>query len=198
MAKDVTELLRSFRKGNPEAGAKLIPLVYEELRRMARRHMRQESPGHTLQTTALIHEAYLRLVEQKETNWENRAHFFGVASQLMRRILVDHARASETAKRGGAAEKVPLDEEFLAWSPEKSSELIALDESLNRLAQLSPRQSQIVEMRFFGGLTVEEIAEVLHITSRTVKRDWNIARAWLVREVRGQEPGGLETGPNKR
>jgi RNA polymerase sigma-70 factor (ECF subfamily) len=191
MARDVTELLRSFRKGNPEAGAKLIPLVYEELRRMARRYMRQEPPDHTLQATALIHEAYLRLVEQKETNWQSRAHFFAVAAQLMRRILVDHARACETTKRGGAAERVPLEEESLAWSPEKSSELIALDESLNRLAQLSPRQSQIVEMRFFGGLTVEETAEVLQITPRTVNRDWSVARAWLYREIRKTRP---ETG----
>src|SRR5262249_32767212 len=150
MAKDVTELLRGFRNGNPEAGAKLIPLVYEELRRMARRHMRQEPPDHTLQATAFINEAYLRLVEHKPANWQNRPRFFAVASQLMRRILVDHARACETSKRGGAAEKVPLDENLLAWLPEKSSELIALNESLNRLAQLSPRQGQIVEMRFFG------------------------------------------------
>jgi RNA polymerase sigma factor (TIGR02999 family) len=184
MATDVTELLRCFRKGNSEAGAKLIPLVYEELRRMARRYMRQERSDHILQTTALIHEAYLRLVEQKETNWQNRAHFFAVAAQLMRRILVDHARASEAAKRGGDAERVSLDEECITWSPEKSRELIALDESLKRLAQLSPRQSQIVEMRFFGGLTVEEAAEVLQITPRTVKRDWSVARAWLHREVR--------------
>src|SRR5262245_7445358 len=137
MAKDVTALLKDFRKGNPQAGAKLIPLVYEELRRMARRYMRQESPDHTLQTTALIHEAYLRLVEQRETNWQNRAHFFAVAAQLMRRILVDHARSCEAAKRGGNAESVPLDEEFVVWLPEKSGELIALDESLKRLAQLS-------------------------------------------------------------
>jgi RNA polymerase sigma-70 factor (ECF subfamily) len=184
MATDVTELLRCFRKGNSEAGAKLIPLVYEELRRMARRYMRQERSDHILQTTALIHEAYLRLVEQRETNWQNRAHFLAVAAQLMRRILVDHARASETTKRGGDAERVSLDEECVAWSPEKSRELIALDESLKRLAQLSPRQSQIVEMRFFGGLTVEETAEVLQITPRTVKRDWSVARAWLHREVR--------------
>src|SRR5262245_54802016 len=184
MAGEVTQLLADLCRGNREVTPKLIPLVYEELRRLARHYMRLESPGHTLQTTALIHEAYLRLVEQRETTWQNRAHFFAVAAQSMRRILVDHARASQTAKRGGNAEIVSLVEEPIAFSTEKSGELIALDEALNRLADLSPRQSQIIELRFFGGLSVEETAEALQIARRTVKRDWRVARAWLHREVR--------------
>jgi RNA polymerase sigma factor (TIGR02999 family) len=161
-----------------------MPLVYEELRRLAGHYMRRERPDHTLQTTALIHEAYLRLVEQRDTNWKNRAHFFAVAAQLMRRILVDHARACQTTKRGGEVEFLSLEEHSIAFSEEKSRELIALDEALTRLAELSPRQSQIIELRFFGGLTVEETAEALQIAPRTVKRDWRVARAWLHREVR--------------
>ena len=184
MAGEVTQLLAELCRGKQEVAPQLIPLVYEELRRLARHFMRLERPGHTLQTTALIHEAYLRLVEQRETTWQNRAHFFAVAAQSMRRILVDHARASQTAKRGGNAEIVSLDEEPIAFSQEKSGELIALDEALTRLADLSPRQSQIIELRFFGGLSVEETAEALQIAPRTVKRDWRVARAWLHREVR--------------
>ena len=184
MAGEVTQLLADLCRGKQEVTPKLIPLVYDELRRLARHYMRLESPGHTLQTTALIHEAYLRLVEQRETTWQNRAHFFAVAAQSMRRILVDHARASQTAKRGGNAEILSLDQEPIAFSQEKSGELIALDEALTRLADLSPRQSQIIELRFFGGLSVEETAEVLQIAPRTVKRDWRVARAWLHREVR--------------
>ena len=184
MAGEVTQLLADLCRGKQEVAPQLIPLVYEELRRLARHFMRLERPGHTLQTTALIHEAYLRLVEQRETTWQNRAHFFAVAAQSMRRILVDHARASQTAKRGGNAEIVSLDEEPIAFSQEKSGELIALDEALTRLADLSPRQSQIIELRFFGGLSVEETAEALQIAPRTVKRDWRVARAWLHREVR--------------
>ena len=180
---EVTQLLVSLSKGNQEAVSKLIPLVYEELRRLARHYMRRERSDHTLQTTALVHEAYLRLVEQRETNWQNRAHFFAIAAQLMRRILLDHARACRTDKRGGEHERLPL-EETLVFSPKKSEELIALDEALNRLSELSPRQSQIIELRFFGGLTVEETAEVLGIAPKTVKRDWSVARAWLHREVR--------------
>jgi len=184
MAGEVTQLLADLCRGKQEVAPQLIPLVYEELRRLARHFMRLEGPGHTLQTTALIHEAYLRLVEQRETTWQNRAHFFAVAAQSMRRILVDHARASQTAKRGGNAEIISLDEEPIGFSQEKSGELIALDEALTRLADLSPRQTQIIELRFFGGLSVEETAEVLQIAPRTVKRDWRVARAWLHREVR--------------
>ena len=180
---EVTQLLVSLSKGDQEAASKLIPLVYDELRRLARHYMRRERSDHTLQTTALVHEAYLRLVEQCETNWQNRAHFFAIAAQLMRRILLDHARACRTDKRGGEHERLPL-EETLVFSPKKSAELIALDEALNRLSELSPRQSQIIELRFFGGLTVEETAEVLGIAPKTVKRDWSVARAWLHREVR--------------
>jgi RNA polymerase sigma-70 factor (ECF subfamily) len=185
---EVTQLLADLCRGKQEVTPKLIPLVYEELRRLARHYMRLESPGHTLQTTALIHEAYLRLIEQRETTWQNRAHFFAVAAQSMRRILVDHARASQTAKRGGDAEILSLDQEPIAFSQEKSS---ALDEALTRLADLSPRQTQIIELRFFGGLSVEETAEALQIAPRTVKRDWKVARAWLHREVRGPKLEGL-------
>lgn len=185
MGGEVTELLAEVCRGRHNAVSQLMPLVYEELRRLARHHMRRERSDHTLQTTALIHEAYLRLVEQRDTNWKNRAHFFAVAAQLMRRILVDYARASHTEKRGGDAEILSLDLDPIALSEEKSRELIALDEALTRLTDLSPRQSQIIELRFFGGLTVEETAEVLQIAPRTVKRDWRVARAWLHREVRG-------------
>jgi len=180
---EVTELLLSLGKGNEEAASKLIPLVYGELRKLARHYMRGEQPNHTLQTTALVHEAYLRLVEQRTANWQNRAHFFAIAAQSMRRILVDHARACRTDKRGGGQETLPLDEAFI-FSPEKSAELIALDQALDRLSEMSPRQSRIIELRFFAGLNVDETAEVLGISPKTVKRDWSVARAWLHREVR--------------
>ncbi|HVN78465.1 MAG TPA: sigma-70 family RNA polymerase sigma factor [Terriglobia bacterium] len=180
---EITELLINLSKGDQQAASKLIPIVYGELRRLARHYMRQERQDHTLQTTALVHEAYLRLIEQRQTNWQNRAHFFGIAAQLMRRILLDHARASHAGKRGGGEERLPL-EEGLVFSTEKSVELIALDQALDRLAELSPRQSRIVELRFFGGLSVEETAEVMGIAPKTVKRDWSVARAWLHREVR--------------
>jgi len=184
MGGEVTELLADLCRGKQNVAPKLVPLVYEELRRLARHYMRQERSDHTLQTTALIHEAYLRLVEQRDTNWKSRTHFFAMAAQLMRRILIDYARASQTAKRGGNAETVSLDEEPMVFSQARSGELIALDEALTRLAHLSPRQSQIIELRFFGGLSVEETADVMQIAPRTVKRDWSVARAWLHREVR--------------
>ena len=183
MPGEVTQLLADLRKGKPEAASKLMPLVYEELRRLARHYMWQERPDHTLQPTALVHEAYLRLVGQERVNWQSRAHFLGLAGQMMRRILVDYARAHQTDKRGGRQIEVSLEEELEMFSPERSLELVALDEALIRLAELSPRQTQIVELRFFGGLTVEETAEVLGIAPKTVKRDWSAARAWLHREV---------------
>jgi RNA polymerase sigma factor (TIGR02999 family) len=160
----------------------MVPLVYEELRRQAQRYLRRESPGHTLQTTALVHEAYLRLVDQRTARWESRAQFFGVAAQLMRRILVDHARSHHAAKRGGSAIQVPLEEET-ASAPEGDVDLLALDDALNRLAQLDERQAKVVELRYFTGLGIEETAEALGISPATVKREWTMARAWLKREL---------------
>ena len=159
-----------------------MPVVYDELRRLARRYMRREGPGHTLQTTALVNEAYIRLVDQKRVTWQNRAHFFGIAAQFIRRLLVDHARARHRLKRGGSALKVEWSEQI---SPPTSSQmdLVALDDALNRLANLEPQKSRIVELRFFGGLSIEETAEALNISQATVKRDWSFARAWLHREM---------------
>lgn len=179
---EITRLLVEIKGGNRRAQSELMPLVYAELRRLARGYMRGERPDHTLQATALVHEAYLKLVEEPAIDWQGRAHFFAVAAQLMRRILVDHARAHQAAKRGGLDHKISLEEELI-FSEAKSAELLALDEALVRLAEQDPRQARIVELRFFGGLSIEEIAEVLQISPRTVKRDWNMARAWLYEEI---------------
>jgi RNA polymerase sigma factor (TIGR02999 family) len=176
--KDVTVLLAEVTKGDPQAAAKLVPLVYDELRRLAGRYMRREREDHTLQATALVHEAYLKLVQQPSVDWQNRAHFFGIAAQVMRHILVDHARGHTREKRGAGQQFVSLEEE-LVFSPEKSGELLKVDESLQRLTKLDPRQGRIVELRFFGGLTVEETAHVLGISPKTVKREWSMAKAWL-------------------
>lgn len=175
---DVTVLLRQLAKGDDVAASKLIPIVYDELRRLAAGYMRRERKEHTLQPTALVHEAYLKLIEQRAVDWQGRAHFFGIAAQIMRRILIDHARGHMRDKRGGGLVPVPLDE-ALVFSPEQSSELVRLDASLDRLAKLDPRQSRIVELRFFGGLTVEQTADVLGVSAKTVKRDWSMAKAWL-------------------
>jgi RNA polymerase sigma-70 factor (ECF subfamily) len=175
---DVTALLGQLAKGDDAAASKLIPIVYDELRRLAAGYMRRERPDHTLQPTALVHEAYVKLTEQRVTDWRGRAHFFGIAAQIMRRILIDHARGHLRDKRGGGMIPVPLDE-AVVFSPEQSSELVRLDASLERLAKLDPRQSRIVELRFFGGLTVEQTAELLGISAKTVKRDWSMAKAWL-------------------
>ena len=179
--KEVTRLLVDWGKGDQAALDDLLPLVYEELRRVAGSYMRRESQGHTLQTSALVNEAYLRLVDQRNVQWQNRAHFFGVAAQLMRRILVDHARSRTRVKRGGRVQMVSLDEQ--AVISKEVAEVIALDEALTHLAQVDPRTSHIVEMKFFGGLTNEEVAEVLKVTSRTVEREWRKARAWLNRAI---------------
>jgi RNA polymerase sigma factor (TIGR02999 family) len=179
--KEVTRLLVDWGNGDQAALDELIPLVYDELRRLAGRYMRRESQGHTLQTSALVNEAYMRLVDQRSVQWQNRAHFFGVAAQLMRRILVDHARSRSRAKRGAGAQMVSLAEQ--AVISEEASEVIALDEALKNLAEMDPRKCQIVEMRFFGGLTNEEVAEVLKVTSRTVEREWRKAKAWLHRAI---------------
>jgi len=159
-----------------------MPLVYDELRRMAHQHMRKERPGHTLQTSALVNEAFVRLVDQSEVQWQNRAHFFGIAAQMMRRILVDHARSRQYAKRGGDARQVSLDEVAVV-SEERAANVVALDDALTSLAAIDSRKSQIVELRFFGGLSIEETAEVLAISPGTVMRDWTLAKAWLRREM---------------
>jgi RNA polymerase sigma factor (TIGR02999 family) len=180
---DVSALLSELTQGRQEAAEKLIPLVYDELKRLARSYMGRERSGHTLQTTALVHEAYLKLVRQKNVNWQGRSHFFGIAAQLMRRVLVDHARGHLRKKRGGAKVLLPLTE-ALAFSPECSEDLVNLDEALERLSKLDARQCRIVELRFFGGLSVEETAEFLSISPKTVKRDWAVAKLWLHAELR--------------
>jgi RNA polymerase sigma-70 factor, ECF subfamily len=190
-AHEVTLLLSALSRGDEDAGAKLIPVVYDELRRLAGGYMRRERADHTLQATALVHEAFLKLVEQQSVNWQSRAHFFGVAAQLMRRILIDHARGHLRQKRGGEHKKVSLND-ALIFSPEQSAELIAVDESLQRLAKLDERQARVVELRFFGGLSVEEAAAVLGISAKTVKRDWSVARAWLYADLK--EHAGIGTG----
>ena len=178
----VTKLLLRWNAGDSACLDQLIPMVEQELRLMAHRRMRKERDGHTLQTTALVNEAYLKLVDQSRANWQNRVQFLGVASSLMRRILVDHARGVCRQKRGGVANHLPFDEGFV-YSPEKSASLIALDDALAELAKFDPRKAQVVEMRYFGGLSVEESAEALQVHPNTVIRDWSLARAWLKREL---------------
>jgi RNA polymerase sigma-70 factor (ECF subfamily) len=190
----VSSLLRAWGDGDQGALEKLTPIVYDELRRLARRHMKRERPGHSLQTTALANEAYMRLVDYKRMQWQNRAHFFAVSSQLMRRILVDHARR-HNLKRGGGVQHVSLEQAALLVADE-NMDLVALDDAMNALARIDPRKVQVVEMRFFGGLSVEEIAEVLKVSTITVKRDWATARTWLYRELTGvttDAPGTMET-----
>jgi RNA polymerase sigma factor (TIGR02999 family) len=178
----VTQLLIAWSNGDQSAFDQLMPLVDEELRRLAHRYMSRERAGHTLQTTALINEAFLHLVNRKNLQWENRAHFFGLAAQVMRTILVDHARSHASAKRGGGTRNLELDE-ALVVSQQKAAEVVALDEALKQLAAIDPRQSRIVELRFFGGLTVEEAAEVLQVSAVTIKREWSTAKAWLYHEL---------------
>jgi len=179
---ELTQLLIDWSNGDRAALDKLMPLIDEELRRLAHRYMTRERAGHTLQTTALVNEAFLRLVNRKNLQWQNRAHFFGIAAQLMRTILVDHARSHASAKRGGGARKLELDEAMVI-SQQKAAEVIALDDALKQLALLDPQQSRIVELRFFGGLTVEEAAEVLQVSPATIKREWSTAKAWLYHEL---------------
>jgi RNA polymerase sigma factor (TIGR02999 family) len=178
---EITQLLVASREGDGEALNKLLPLVYDELRRLAGHYLRRERSEHTLQPTALVHEAYLRLIDQN-VSWQNRAHFFGVAAQMMRRILVDYARGRLAAKRGSGGMKVSLDD-ALNLSDERAGDFVALDEALERLAEFDPQKSKIVEMRFFGGLSVEEVAEVLGIGTATVTRQWKMAKAWLYQQV---------------
>jgi RNA polymerase sigma factor (TIGR02999 family) len=179
---NITELLVGYGRGDKEALDKLMPIVYNELRQQAARYLRREQHGHTLQTTALIHEAYVRLVDQRNVQWQNRAHFFGLAAQMMRRILVDHARTKKRAKRGGSDVRVSLADATIPVQ-EQDLDVVALDEALTRLAEIDEQQSRVVELRFFSGLTVEETAEVMGISPATVKRDWSMAKAWLHREL---------------
>jgi RNA polymerase sigma-70 factor, ECF subfamily len=180
---DVTLLLHSLNRGDSAAEGKLIPVIYNELRRLAAHYMRQERPDHTLQATALVHEAFLRLTRQKDVNWQGKAHFFAVAAKLMRQILIDHARGRLREKRGSGCQKLPLDEGLLLTEA-RSAELVAVDAALDRLAKLDPRQARIVELRFFGGLSVEETAKVIGVSPKTVKRDWSVAKAWLYEDLR--------------
>lgn len=182
----VTQLLCDWRDGDRTALEKLIPVVLPELQRIAHRYMSRERPGHTLQTTALLNDAYLELADKTHPQWQNRAHFFAVAAQLMRRIMVDHARQRQALKRGGGAVRVTLDDSLVA-AESRAAELIALDEALQQLATFDSRKADVVEMRYFGGLTMEEIAEVLQIHVNTVTRDWRAARAWLFAALSGEE-----------
>ena len=181
-AQEVTQLLKDWSGGNQAALDKLTPLVYEELHRLAHQYMRREDPGHVLQTSALVNEAYLRLIDQKQVQWQNRAQFFGIAAQLMRRILVDYARKRDNAKRGDGARHLPLDEAMIPVQ-EQATDVLALDEALKNLTIIDKRQSQMVELRFFGGLSIEETAEVLKVSPGTVMREWTFAKAWLQREM---------------
>lgn len=178
----ITALLLDWSNGDEIAFEQLMPLVYDELRRMAQRYMRRQPSGHTFQTTELIHEAYLKLARQEKQNWQNRSHFFGVAARAMRHILVDYARSKRREKRGGLAERITLNENLMT-SVNRSEEIVALDSALNQLLELDQRKAQIVEMKFFAGLKTDEIAEVLKISPETVKRDWRFARTWLLREL---------------
>jgi RNA polymerase sigma factor (TIGR02999 family) len=179
---EITHLLLAWGNGDPVALEKLMPLVYEELRRLARHYMKHQPAGHTLQTTALVNEAYLRLIDSSRVQWASRAHFFAISAQLMRRILVDFARSRTNLKRGGGARQLSL-EQALEVTAERGADLIALDDALTTLATMNRRQSQIVELRYFGGLSEEETAEALKVSERTVRRDWSLARAWLYREL---------------
>jgi RNA polymerase sigma factor (TIGR02999 family) len=186
-SQEVTRLLLAWGQGEQSALEKLVPLVHAELRRIARRYMLGERHGHTLQTTALINEAYLRLVDSQKVNWQSRAHFFAVSAQLMRRVLVDYARARNYQKRGAGAYNVTLDEAKVG-PQERGQDLVALDDALHELAKIDPRKSQVIELRFFGGLSVEETAEVLNVSQDTVLRDWRLAKDWLRREMTRRGP----------
>lgn len=180
---EITEMLRACSGGNREALDQLVPLVYEELHRQARNYLKRERKHHTLQTTGLVHEAYIRLIEYRLVDWQNRAHFFGMAANMMRRILVNYAKSQNRLKRGGADEHLPLEEALCVSAEERDVDLLALDKALNELAKLDERQAQIVELRYFSGLSIEETASVLKISPATVKRDWNMAKAWLRSEL---------------
>jgi RNA polymerase sigma-70 factor (ECF subfamily) len=186
---DVTGLLHAWRGGDQAALDNLIPLLERELHRIAKHYMAAQPPGHTLQTTALVNEAYLRLIDAQRLSWHDRSHFLAVCSQIMRHVLVDHARARQAAKRGGSAEAAPLEEAWVA-SPEPDADIVAIDEALGALAKLYPRKARVIELRFFGGLSVEETAAVLEVSQDTVMRDWRLARSWLARELKQGKPHG--------
>jgi RNA polymerase sigma factor (TIGR02999 family) len=196
-AGDVSTLLRAWSDGGQNALEKLTPIVYGELHRLARRQMKRERPGHSLQTTALVNEAYMRLVDYKRMQWQNRAHFFAVSAQLMRRILVEHARR-HNLKRGGGVQHFSLDEASVVTGGGRATDLVALDDAMNALARLDARKVQVVEMRFFGGLSVEETAEVLKVSAVTVMRDWSTAKAWLYRELGGGTGNGFQSMETSR
>lgn len=178
-------MLKAWSGGDREAAERFMPLIYDELRRQAHRHLGRERPNHTLQTTALVHEAYLRLVDQRDVNWQNRAHFFGLAAQMMRRILVNYAISRNREKRGGPNEFVELNEAVIIASDSNDVDVLALDEALTRLEELDERQARVIELRYFSGLSIEETADVLGISQATVKREWNMARAWLRADLGG-------------
>jgi RNA polymerase sigma factor (TIGR02999 family) len=184
---DVTQLLRAWSNGEQEALDQLIPLVYHELHRLAHRYMGRERSAHTLQSTALVHEAYERLINLKDVNWKNRAHFFAVSAQVMRRILVDYARSRRYSKRGGEWRQIPLNEAVAVFHDHRT-DIVALDDALQALAGIDPRKNRVVEMRFFGGLSIKETAEVLNVSEETVVRDWRLAKVWLLRELSREEP----------
>jgi RNA polymerase sigma factor (TIGR02999 family) len=182
-SQQITQLLNQWSNGDAKVLDDLMPLVYIELRRQAAGYLRRERIDHTLQPTALINEAYLKLIDQRDVKWQNRAHFFAIAAQAMRRILVDYARERKREKRGGAAENLPIEEALTIVSGEKSVDLVALDEALNKLAKFDERQAKVVELRYFSGLSIDETAEVLNVSNVTVRRDWNMAKAWLHQEI---------------
>jgi len=179
ISSEITQMLIELTDGNSEVVNQILPHIYDELRKLAGSYLRRERSDHTLQPTALVHEAYMKLIDQKQVKWQNRAHFFGIAAQVMRRILMDHARKHKAEKRGGEADKLPLEEEILLVSQESSSQLIALDDALKALAELDPQKAKIVELRYFGGLSIEETAEVIGVSVPTVNRQWKTAKAWL-------------------
>ena len=188
-APDVTQLLVNWSRGDEAALDQLMPLVYGELRRLAAAYLRRERSNHTLQGTALVHEAFLRMVNQQDVQWKNRAHFYGIAAQMIRRILVDYARSQHAEKRGAGAVKLELDEAMAVAQTNSEVDLLGLNDSLDRLAQLDERQSRVVELRFFAGLSIEETAEVLHLSPASIKREWQTARAWLFRDMSTPRPG---------
>ena len=187
---EITKMLRAWSEGDRAAADQFMPVIYDELRRQAHRFLNRERANHTLQTTALVHEAYLRLTEQRDVSWQNRAQFFGLAAQMMRRILVNYAVNRKRDKRGGSAERLQLDETIQIQAADKSIDLIELDEALNRLAKLDERQARVIELRYFGGLSIEETAEVMAISPATVKREWNMAKTWLRSELIGTSLDG--------
>jgi RNA polymerase sigma factor (TIGR02999 family) len=184
-SKEITQLLVAWSEGDESALNQLAPIIHSELHRLAHHYMRRERPGHLLQTSALVNEAYVRLIDWKNVRWQNRAHFFGVAAQLMRRILVDFARDRQYLKRGGDALQVSLSE-AASFVVQRSADFVALDEALNALAEMDPRKVQVVEMRFFAGLSVDEVAELLNVSKETVMRDWRLAKVWLLRQLEGE------------